>query len=230
MLGASEARQIGADFGDYLECRGGVDPVDAGQVDAAHPQQRGAQVELRSVFARAVASLARFWPSLRHSRSSWAPLAGRIRPARGIGIIQRYRLRQGEQVLLAPIALQRLGDLFLAGPMRPCLSLASTCPSRSPARIARMTSGPSPRPHRRSPGPAEGSSAPAPSACAGRAAPGSSQQHRPLAAALRSAQISSFGRKAPASNPKLINCCSHWQSSTSDLRPETFLTCRALTR
>src|SRR5450759_4159346 len=26
-----------------------------------------------------------------------------------------------------------------------------------------------------------------------------------------------------------MSCCSHWQSSTSDLRPETFLTCRALT-
>src|SRR5216684_9331733 len=27
-----------------------------------------------------------------------------------------------------------------------------------------------------------------------------------------------------------MSCCSHWQSSTSDLRPETFWTCRALTR
>ena len=26
-----------------------------------------------------------------------------------------------------------------------------------------------------------------------------------------------------------MSCCSHWQSSTSDLRPETFLTWRALT-
>jgi hypothetical protein len=26
-----------------------------------------------------------------------------------------------------------------------------------------------------------------------------------------------------------MSCCSHWQSTTSDLRPETFLTCRALT-
>ena len=27
-----------------------------------------------------------------------------------------------------------------------------------------------------------------------------------------------------------MSCCSHWQSSTSLLRPGTFLTCRALTR
>ena len=26
-----------------------------------------------------------------------------------------------------------------------------------------------------------------------------------------------------------MSCCNHWQSSTSDLRPETFLTWRALT-
>jgi len=26
-----------------------------------------------------------------------------------------------------------------------------------------------------------------------------------------------------------MSCCSHWQSSTSDLRPDTFFTCRALT-
>jgi len=38
------------------------------------------------------------------------------------------------------------------------------------------------------------------------------------------------GRNAPRSKPQVMSCCNHWQSSTSDLRPETFLTWRALTR
>ena len=35
--------------------------------------------------------------------------------------------------------------------------------------------------------------------------------------------MSPSGRKAPDSSPKVCSCCSHWQSTTSVLRPDTFL-------
>ena len=45
----------------------------------------------------------------------------------------------------------------------------------------------------------------------------------------RKAHTASAGRNAPLSKPYDMRCCNHRQSSTSDLRPETFLTWRALT-
>jgi len=41
-------------------------------------------------------------------------------------------------------------------------------------------------------------------------------------------QTSAGGRNAALNKPKLMSCCNHWQSNTSDLRPDTCLTLRRI--
>lgn len=45
MLVAGEAAHVGADLGDDDQGGGDIDAVDAGEIDAAHLEQPGAQVE-----------------------------------------------------------------------------------------------------------------------------------------------------------------------------------------
>lgn len=49
MLRALEAGHVGADLGNDFQRRRRVDAIDARQIDAAHPEQVGADIELRRV-------------------------------------------------------------------------------------------------------------------------------------------------------------------------------------
>jgi len=61
MLGALETRHVGTDLGNHLERGRRVDAVDARQVDAAHAEEIGADIELRRIAcSRATLGLARF--------------------------------------------------------------------------------------------------------------------------------------------------------------------------
>ena len=118
MLGAGPFRHIRADLADYLQGRETVHAVDPGQVHPGHPVQLALDIEtgrvlliaLLAVGSRRLAVAAVFkllQPGFNLPVALGNP--GLIRP------VQLQGLGQLEDVILPPMALQRLGNGRLVG-------------------------------------------------------------------------------------------------------------------
>ena len=129
MLGGFEARQIGAHFGQYLEGGGDVDPIDLGQIHAAQLKQIGPHVEPGCVLRpRPSFRFARFSAMARQGRQHGFQLPVAFGQFGRIGVIQRHRLLEREEVFLPPVTLQGFGDLLLSGPNAEVLELGQHLP------------------------------------------------------------------------------------------------------
>ena len=118
VLGALEAGQVGADFRHHFQCRRRIDAVDAGQIDAAHPEEVGPDIEFRGIPGpRAASILARVADGFRLQRGQHGfELLIALGQPSAIGIVEGHGLLQGKQMLVAPVAAQGLGNLRLARP------------------------------------------------------------------------------------------------------------------
>lgn len=112
MLGILEAGQVSADLRQHREGGGDINAVNAGQVHAAQLEQMAAQVELGGIFGLASAfSLAGFSCMVRQRFQHGFELPVTVGQLPGIGVVQGHGLLECEQVFLAPVALQGLGDV-----------------------------------------------------------------------------------------------------------------------
>ena len=117
MLRAFKAGHVGTDFGNYLERGRRVDTVDPGQIDTAQSKQVSSHIELRCILGvRCASTPARIAIIIANERCQHAFEFGvTFSQQRSIIIIERHRLLECEQMLLAPVALKRLGDLLFTG-------------------------------------------------------------------------------------------------------------------
>ena len=226
MLVAGELAHVGAHLGDHHQRGGHIDAVDAGEVHTAHLKELGAQIELRGIAgAPALLAFGRF--VFAHMQDLQLRLNLRVALGQlGATEVKRVQgLLQGKEVLGAPTALQALGDLVLAGADARILqagqsqAIALTGDDGAQDLLARLAGH-------------VGDDIGQLDVHLGQGllhvlheAALAAQQHGALAAErAQHADLIAAGRKAPRSRPKLMSCYSHWQSSTSLLRPETFLT------
>jgi hypothetical protein len=98
-----------------LQCRVGLDAIDAGEIDTAHPQQGRAQIELRGIARTSSFSLGLRWRFMHEQALELAlQLSITFFQRTVIGIVEADGLLERKQVLFAPVALERLDDVGFA--------------------------------------------------------------------------------------------------------------------
>jgi hypothetical protein len=116
--------------------------VDAREIHAGPIGQQLAQIKLDAPLGARARRSAQIDPGA-GQRLHWRPqLVVAVAQVALDVVIHGQRLRQHEQMLLAPVALQRTRDLVLAGLDTPVSAAGNTCALRSPATMARMTETP----------------------------------------------------------------------------------------
>ena len=124
MLGGFPSTHVQAGFAYDFEDRGGVDAVDAGQIDPGHPEEIRAQIEGRGIAA--TPALGR-WGQVLSVGLLLEGRKGRFDPLVALGdlpvveVEQIHGLLQGEEVLLPPMSLKSLGNggLVVLAPVVP---------------------------------------------------------------------------------------------------------------
>src|SRR5487761_2274089 len=115
VLGALEAGQVRTNLRDYFQGGGGLDAVDVGEINTAGTQQRRAQI--KPLFARPPALA--LWCGRRIMAIQAFELRLNLnvasRDGRTVRVVQGDGLLEGEQVLFAPITLERLDNIGFAG-------------------------------------------------------------------------------------------------------------------
>lgn len=114
-LDAGTAAHVGADLRQQLHHHRHAQPIHSGEINSGPVGQRLASVEFNPGLGSRLGRLARIDPCLAALVQQPARLGVALDQVLGDVVLHRQRLTQHEQVFLAPVARQRLGDLFGAG-------------------------------------------------------------------------------------------------------------------